>query len=118
MTTFAMRCNRCHRPMAGTMASDGACECGGLIEATPPATSEPVSVPHCPNCLRDLFADAPLQDACMVEAALVCLIDRETVTLEQARAYLDRVDVDDLWARHIGPMLDAIEEEITGGDDV
>lgn len=28
-----LRCNRCHRPMAGTTAYDGACECGGLIEA-------------------------------------------------------------------------------------
>lgn len=31
----AMRCNRCHRPMRGTTAYDGACECGGLIEADP-----------------------------------------------------------------------------------
>lgn len=31
----AMRCNRCHRPMEGTTAYDGACECGGLIEAAP-----------------------------------------------------------------------------------
>lgn len=31
----AMRCNRCHRPMSGTTAYDGACECGGLIEAAP-----------------------------------------------------------------------------------
>lgn len=30
-----MRCNRCHRPMKGTTAYDGACECGGFIEATP-----------------------------------------------------------------------------------
>jgi len=30
-----MRCNKCHRPMAGTTAYDGACACGGLIEATP-----------------------------------------------------------------------------------
>lgn len=30
-----MRCNRCYRPMTGTTAYDGACECGGLIEATP-----------------------------------------------------------------------------------
>lgn len=29
------RCNRCHRPMPGTTAYDGACACGGLIEATP-----------------------------------------------------------------------------------
>jgi hypothetical protein len=29
----AMRCGKCHRPMAGTTAYDGACECGGLIEA-------------------------------------------------------------------------------------
>lgn len=29
------RCNRCHRPMTGTTAYDGACECGGLIEAAP-----------------------------------------------------------------------------------
>lgn len=28
-----MRCNRCHRLMEGTTAYDGACECGGLIEA-------------------------------------------------------------------------------------
>lgn len=27
-----MRCNRCHRPMRGSTAYDGACECGGLIE--------------------------------------------------------------------------------------
>jgi hypothetical protein len=27
-----LRCNRCHRPMKGTTAYDGACECGGLIE--------------------------------------------------------------------------------------
>ena len=30
-----MRCSRCHRPMAGTTAYDGACECGGLIEREP-----------------------------------------------------------------------------------
>lgn len=27
-----LRCNRCHRSMAGTTACDGACACGGLIE--------------------------------------------------------------------------------------
>jgi len=32
----AMRCNRCHRAMKGTTAYDGACECGGLIEAGRP----------------------------------------------------------------------------------
>jgi len=31
----AMRCNRCHRPMPGTTAYDGTCECGGLIELSP-----------------------------------------------------------------------------------
>jgi hypothetical protein len=31
----APRCNRCHRPMPGTTACDGACSCGGLIEETP-----------------------------------------------------------------------------------
>lgn len=30
-----MRCNRCYRPMRGSTAYDGACECGGLIEALP-----------------------------------------------------------------------------------
>ena len=30
-----LRCNRCHRPMKGTTAYDGACGCGGLIEAAP-----------------------------------------------------------------------------------
>lgn len=34
------RCNRCHRPMKGTTAYDGACECGGLIEAAPPEENE------------------------------------------------------------------------------
>lgn len=29
----AKRCNRCHRTMKGTTAYDGACPCGGLIEA-------------------------------------------------------------------------------------
>lgn len=29
------QCNKCHRSMAGTTAYDGACECGGLIEAVP-----------------------------------------------------------------------------------
>jgi len=28
-----MRCNRCYRKMKGTTAYDGACACGGLIEA-------------------------------------------------------------------------------------
>lgn len=36
-----MRCNRCHRPMKGTAAYDGACECGGLIERSPD---------ECPYC--------------------------------------------------------------------
>ena len=27
-----LRCGRCHRPMLGTTAYDGACACGGLIE--------------------------------------------------------------------------------------
>jgi hypothetical protein len=27
------QCNRCHRPMIGMTAYDGACACGGLIEA-------------------------------------------------------------------------------------
>lgn len=31
-----MRCNKCHRPMKGTTGHDGACACGGLIEADPP----------------------------------------------------------------------------------
>lgn len=30
-----LRCNKCHRPMAGTTAYDGACGCGGLIERAP-----------------------------------------------------------------------------------
>ena len=30
----SLRCNRCHRPMQGTTAYDGACECGGLVEQT------------------------------------------------------------------------------------
>jgi hypothetical protein len=30
-----LRCNRCHRPMVGTTAYDGACACGGLIEVDP-----------------------------------------------------------------------------------
>lgn len=30
---IAGKCNKCGRPMAGTTAYDGACECGGLIEA-------------------------------------------------------------------------------------
>lgn len=25
------KCNRCHRPMKGTAAYDGACACGGII---------------------------------------------------------------------------------------
>lgn len=29
------RCNKCHRDMPGTTAHDGACACGGLIEAKP-----------------------------------------------------------------------------------
>lgn len=29
------RCNRCHRPMKGSTPADGACYCGGLIEAAP-----------------------------------------------------------------------------------
>ena len=29
----AKQCNRCKRPMKGTTPSDGACECGGLIES-------------------------------------------------------------------------------------
>ncbi len=31
----SFRCNRCHAPMKGTSAHDGACECGGLIENVP-----------------------------------------------------------------------------------
>lgn len=34
-TDTQLRCNRCHRPMKGTDAWDGACKCGGLIEAVP-----------------------------------------------------------------------------------
>jgi hypothetical protein len=30
---FLRRCNRCKRPLRGTTANDGACACGGLIEA-------------------------------------------------------------------------------------
>ena len=49
-----MRCNRCHRPMAGTTAYDGACECGGLIEAAP-MRPDPVGQPRrhsaaCDDC--------------------------------------------------------------------
>jgi hypothetical protein len=29
-----LRCGKCHRPMRGTTAYDGACACGGLIENT------------------------------------------------------------------------------------
>lgn len=37
-----MRCNRCGRAMKGIGYYDGACECGGLIEAAPrPAPSGP-----------------------------------------------------------------------------
>ena len=34
-----LRCAKCHRPMKGTTAYDGACACGGLIEVGE-------SVPH------------------------------------------------------------------------
>ena len=34
-----MRCDKCHRVMKGTTAYDGACDCGGLIEATPEETA-------------------------------------------------------------------------------
>jgi hypothetical protein len=34
---FKMRCNKCHRPMLGTIAYDGDCGCGGLIERNPDA---------------------------------------------------------------------------------
>ena len=34
------RCNKCHRPMKGSTAYDGACECGGLIESVLPINSE------------------------------------------------------------------------------
>jgi hypothetical protein len=34
-TEIALRCNRCHRPMLGSSAYDGACSCGGLIELDP-----------------------------------------------------------------------------------
>jgi len=39
------RCNRCHRPMGGSTAYDGACKCGGLIEVAPP-----LDRPRCPEC--------------------------------------------------------------------
>jgi hypothetical protein len=55
-----MRCNRCHRCMAGTTAYDGACACGGLIEATPAEKRSVImdaqefpDAPHthpCPTC--------------------------------------------------------------------
>lgn len=41
-----MRCNRCYRPMKGTTAYDGACECGGLIEAGEPATKIKIDKPE------------------------------------------------------------------------
>lgn len=36
-----MRCNKCKRPMKGLTAYNGACECGGLIEATTVVTTRP-----------------------------------------------------------------------------
>ena len=54
------RCNRCHRPMLGTTAYDGACACGGLIEAAP-------SRCECqnPTCIGDGHVGP---DCCMFEA--------------------------------------------------
>ena len=40
----AMRCNRCLRPMEGTTAYDGACACGGLIEAVTQSTGSESTV--------------------------------------------------------------------------
>lgn len=31
-----LECNKCHRPMKGSTAWDGACECGGLIQTVDP----------------------------------------------------------------------------------
>jgi len=34
--TTSLRCNKCgHRAITGTTSHDGACECGGLVEAVP-----------------------------------------------------------------------------------
>jgi hypothetical protein len=38
---YKYRCNKCHRPMKGTTAYDGACKCGGFIEADP-SNYEPI----------------------------------------------------------------------------
>jgi hypothetical protein len=32
MKVKGYRCNKCHKPMKGSTAYDGACACGGLIE--------------------------------------------------------------------------------------
>ena len=42
---FEMRCNRCHTKMRGGSAFDGACKCGGLIEACPPGKAKPRGMP-------------------------------------------------------------------------
>jgi hypothetical protein len=42
---IALHCNRCHRPMTGSTAYDGACQCGGLIEL-----DRLRSVYECPIC--------------------------------------------------------------------
>ena len=35
------RCNKCHRSLLGSAGHDGACACGGVIEAAPPPKLRP-----------------------------------------------------------------------------
>jgi hypothetical protein len=58
MAADRLRCNRCHRPMPGTTAYDGACACGGLIENAP--ADDGACPPPTPAEVVDAEIDQPV----------------------------------------------------------
>lgn len=55
-----------------------------------------------------MAADSPLL------AALVQALEDRGISADALARYQDAHDPDDLWLRHIGPMLDALEAEVLG----
>ncbi len=86
-----MRCNRCYRPMAGTTPADGACACGGLIEASPLIDHERRAL------LLNHFAEKWLKDG------TVCVYGG----YEEAEGLPTLPKMSDL-AKHLGASVDHI----------
>lgn len=72
---------------------------------------------YCPNCYRKVEETSAPQDACMLEAAISVVIDRDNVDEDKVRSWWLSADSDRVWSDILGPACDAIEDMISEMDD-